>query len=282
MTLAAFLVFATTLNAQVPSSQAASQSSDDSEARPAVTKTDVKIVQRARQILDSAAKWDRADTRTCPPHAQTFSIYCALEAATHEITGSFAHRGAAMQEARFVIDEIAPNRNYGHRLMHYNNDPRTTFADIQTFFRQLEARLEIRLKEEPSANRPAAEPVAAKPSPLVTQADVKVVQHARELLASPSKWNRDNTQVCPPNAQTFNLYCALATAEKEVTGVFDGRSAAMREARAIIDETAPNVKKYDSRLVDYNNDRATSFEDIQKLLHTVEDRLIKLVAANRE
>ena len=54
-----------------------------------------------------------------------------------------------MQEARFVIDEIAPNRkNYKHRLKDYNNDPTTTFADIQKFFRLLQDRITRRLREE--------------------------------------------------------------------------------------------------------------------------------------
>jgi len=47
-----------------------------------------------------------------PGGGQTFSLYCALEKATIEVTGNFQHRGAAMQESRFVIDEMAPNRNY--------------------------------------------------------------------------------------------------------------------------------------------------------------------------
>ena len=52
------------------------------------------------------------------------------------MSGNFEHRGAAMQEARFVIEKIAPNRDsYNHRLMGYNNDPTTTFADIQKVFR---------------------------------------------------------------------------------------------------------------------------------------------------
>jgi hypothetical protein len=62
--------------------------------------------------------WNRADTRDCSADAKTFSLYCALEKATNEVSGKFEHRGAAMQEARFVIDESAPNRkNYEHRLM---------------------------------------------------------------------------------------------------------------------------------------------------------------------
>ena len=48
-----------------------------------------------------------------------------------------------------MIDEIAPNRkNYKHRLQDYNNDPTTTFADIQKFFRLLQDRITRRLREE--------------------------------------------------------------------------------------------------------------------------------------
>jgi len=119
------------------------------EDKPPVTKYDVQIVQRARELLDSPSQWNRADTRECPAEAKTLSLYCALKKATDEVTGKFEHRGAAMQEARFVIDEIAPNRtSYHHRLMDYNNDPTTTFDDVQKFFRLLEERIAKRVKEE--------------------------------------------------------------------------------------------------------------------------------------
>jgi len=122
---------------------------DSPEVRPPVTKADVQIVKRARKILNSESKWNRADNRICPADAKTFSLYCALEEATKEVTGKFEHRGAAMQEARFVIDDIAPNRkNYNHRLMDYNNDPTTTYADVRKFFRLLEDRIHQRLREE--------------------------------------------------------------------------------------------------------------------------------------
>src|ERR1700722_3613244 len=98
---------------------------------------------------NSPSGWNRAGTRVCPADAKTFSLYCALEKATDEVSGKFEHRGAAIEEARFVIDEIAPNRkNYKHRLKVYNNDPTTTFADIQKFFRLFEDRITRRLREE--------------------------------------------------------------------------------------------------------------------------------------
>jgi hypothetical protein len=130
------------------------QSAGDSNARPPVTQADVKIVERAQQILSDPSKWNRADNRVCPADARTFSLYCALEMATDEVGGKFEHRGAAMQEARFVIDDIAPRaRSYDHRLMGFNNDPRTTFADTQKFFRVLEDRIAKRVAKETTGGK---------------------------------------------------------------------------------------------------------------------------------
>jgi hypothetical protein len=105
---------------------------DDSQIRPPITQADLQIVKRAREILDSPSKWNR--------------LYCALQMATNEVSGKAAHRGAALQEARFVIDEIAAERKYEHRLMNYNNDPTTTFTDIQEVFRIVESLITLRLK----------------------------------------------------------------------------------------------------------------------------------------
>jgi hypothetical protein len=66
--------------------------------------------------------------------------------ATIEVNGKADHRGAALQETRFVIDEISADKNYEHRLMNYNNDPTTTFADIQEVFRITESLIALRLK----------------------------------------------------------------------------------------------------------------------------------------
>jgi hypothetical protein len=51
-----------------------------------------------------------------------------------------------MQQARFAIDEVLANGNhYDHRLMDYNNDPKTTFADVQRFFTIIEDRVRKKL-----------------------------------------------------------------------------------------------------------------------------------------
>lgn len=124
----------------------ASATADDPDARPPIAEADLKIVQRARALLASPSKWNRADNRRCPDGAKTLSLYCALETATTEVGKTFEHRGAALQEVRFVIDEIAMDRNYDHRLMDYNNDPTTSFADIQDVLRITESLMRLRLK----------------------------------------------------------------------------------------------------------------------------------------
>lgn len=147
--MAVSLMFAAVLIAEPLRGQVARGNADGPQARPPVSRADVRIVQRAQEILNSPSKWNRADTRDCFADAKTFSLYCALEKATNEVSGKFEHRGAAMQEGRFVIDEMAPNgKNYEHRLKDYNNDPATTFADIDNFFRFLEERISKRLAQE--------------------------------------------------------------------------------------------------------------------------------------
>ena len=117
--------------------------------------------------------------------------------------------------------------------MGYNNDPKTSFADIQKVFNLLEESITKRLKEEGS--RPPAPPQAR---PSVTRADIQIAQRARAILDSPSKWSRVRTQTCPDDATRFNLYGALEKADREGTGAFDNTCAAMVEARHLIVETA--------------------------------------------
>lgn len=274
MTCVAALVFAAVVMILSP----AARSQDDSQSHPPVSKSDIAIVQRARQILDSPQKWNRADNRNCPNTETIFSLYCALETATFDVTGDFAHRGAAMQEARFVIDDdLAPQNSYHHRLMDYNNDPHTTFADVQRFFDLLQGRIEGRFEaqQNPQSN---AKPAAAT----VTQTDIDVVRKVEAILDSPAKWDKASTQDCKPDATTFGIYCAFEAASIAVTGKFDEDAPGITETRQLISRTAPNAAKYSARLVDYNNDPTVTFEDMQRLLKTAESNLQKLTAQQQK
>ena len=282
---AVFLVAAVFMLPLAAKAQGTNQqaSNDDSNVRPPVTNADLQIAKRAREILDSPAKWNRADNRECPAGAKTFSLYCALQVATTELCGKAEHRGAALQEARFVIDEIALNRNYNHRLMDYNNDPTTTFNDIQEVLRLTENLIALRLKAEASNGgvvsvKPPPPTASSGNSTPVTKTDIEIVKRARQILDAPAKWDRHDTQACPADETVFSLYCALVKARTEVSGTSDAGDVVMQEARRIIDETAPNHEKYKARLTDFNNDLTVTFPDIQKLLQLVEERLTRRLA----
>jgi hypothetical protein len=102
---------------------------------------DREIVQRASALLSNSATWNRADNRECPKNAATLSIYCAMEKATIQLTGGFQHRRPALQLVRGIIDERSAGRDYQHRLMDYNNDPRTRLRDVQSLFKEALARM---------------------------------------------------------------------------------------------------------------------------------------------
>ena len=113
-----------------------------------VAKLDLRIVDRARQLLSTEEHWNRADTRQCPPNARRVSLYCALELSTLEYAGSFDHRGTVMDDARSAMDDVSPHHpDYDHWLMGYNNDSTTTFADITRVLQATRDRVAKRISQ---------------------------------------------------------------------------------------------------------------------------------------
>jgi len=106
---------------------------------------DRRIVARAAGILSNASVWNRADDRKCPAAATTWSIYCAMEKATDDVTGGIDHRRPAMEVVREIVDDRSAGRNYDHRLMDYNNDSRTTLADVASLFAEALKRMDDRI-----------------------------------------------------------------------------------------------------------------------------------------
>ncbi len=102
---------------------------------------DRQIVRRAAAILSSDSVWNRADTRVCPTTATTWSIYCAMQRATVEVTGAFHHRRPALEVVRLIVEKRAAGRPYHHRLMDYNNDPSTHLDDVRSLFAEALAQM---------------------------------------------------------------------------------------------------------------------------------------------
>ena len=111
-----------------------------------VGESDLRIIHRASQILNDETKWNRKDNRVCPSEANTWSLYCALYKASVEINGKFDHRLGALEEVRRSVEQVSKGKTYEHRLMGYNNDPSTTFADIKRILSTTVKRIAARLR----------------------------------------------------------------------------------------------------------------------------------------
>jgi len=113
----------------------------DTTKQVAPNAMDRRIIQRAAAILHADSVWNRADDRKCPASAHTWSIYCAVQKATIEVSGAFHHRRPAAELVRVVVEERTKDKSYEHRLMDYNNDRSTTLADVRSLFDEALARI---------------------------------------------------------------------------------------------------------------------------------------------
>jgi len=109
------------------------------------TNVDIKIVQRAKEILSSPAIWNRKDTRQCPDNASQYSIFCAMMKAAGDITGNIHYRQPAMQAFRETINVVGRGRFDKHRIQDWNNHPDTTFAEVVELFDLTEQNLKNRV-----------------------------------------------------------------------------------------------------------------------------------------
>lgn len=93
---------------------------------------DVAIIQIALARLRTLTIWDREDDRNCAndPPGQA-SLFCVLASAVRERMGQYHHRQPALELVRAIIAERWRDRWDGHRLMDFNNHPRTTFDDLR-------------------------------------------------------------------------------------------------------------------------------------------------------
>ncbi len=106
-------------------------------------------------------------------------------------------------------------------------------------------------------------------SPVPAQ-DVQILEIANRLLSGETLWNRADTRRCPSRATQLSLFCALRQACIQVLGRYDHRRAALQEVRFVIDERG---KDYEHRLMGFNNDPSTSFQDVKAVLRAATDRV---------
>ncbi len=188
-------------------------------------------------------------------------------------------------------------RTYKDRLQEFNNDPATTFTDLQAYFHVLEdglRKLTVADISDQAGDAVEVEvyqggtgvirtyagwyPVsgfAIRDSVMRFKIDVvkevppsasdkKILERAATIITSDAVWNRADNRKCPAAATTWSIYCAVERAEVEVTGGFHHRRPAMELVREIVDERT-KARSYQHRLMDYNNDPATHLDDVRSL-----------------
>jgi hypothetical protein len=198
-----------------------------------------------------------------------------------------------LDEAGQLVNVMAKKRS---SLVDYNNDPSTTFADLQAFFKALEDRVtrngaadlggatddvEIELYANGMGvirtyrgwfavekfTMPNASPrfqIDLRDEVAPNDLDRQIIQRAAALITSDAVWNRADNRKCPAGAKTVSIYCAEQQATIEVTGGFHHRRPALELVRVIVEERSKD-KKYNHRLMDYNNDASTTLADVKSL-----------------
>ena len=188
------------------------------------------------------------------------------------------------------------SKKYDDPVVDYNNDPATTFADVQALFKALEDRVVKNAAADLDLTGDAVEieryasgvgvirtyrgwfaiaNIEASISSLRFQIDLRdevppndldrqIIQRAAVLISSDAVWNRADNRRCPDGAKTLSIYCAEQQATIEVTGAFHHRRPALELVRVVVEERTKD-KQYNHRLMDYNNDPTTTLADVKSL-----------------
>jgi hypothetical protein len=200
-----------------------------------------------------------------------------------------------LYEAEKLV-RVLTTKKYDDPVVDYNNDPATTFANVQSFFAQLETLVtkngaadldeatdDVELETYASGTGvirtyrgwfPVANYAVEGSSPRFqidlkaevppNDVDRQIIQRAAAFITSDAVWNRADNRKCPADATTVSIYCAEERATIEVTGGFHHRRPALELVRVLIEERTKD-RKYHHRLMDYNNDPTTTLADVKSL-----------------
>ena len=115
-----------------------------------VTNDDVRILQRADELLKDESVWNRKDDRECADDEATGrrSLFCALQKACIDVLGAYDHRRVALQEVRFAVEDATRGKDFEHRLRDFNNLSTTRLADVKKVLQVATDRLKSRLKRK--------------------------------------------------------------------------------------------------------------------------------------
>jgi len=106
----------------------------------------------------------------------------------------------------------------------------------------------------------------------VTENDLKIIRLAKEILKEEKYWNRQDDRQCGDDLanKSYSIYCALRIASLEIEGKYNHRNAVLQKLRHLIVEKYP-TKKWNHRLMDFNNLEELVFKDISNILDKIEE-----------
>ena len=118
--------------------------------------------------------------------------------------------------------------------------------------------------------------INSDPEVPVREEDLKIVKLAKKLLSDENNWNDTADRNCQDDLanNSFSIYCALRISSLEVESKYNHRNAVLQKLRHLIAEKYPD-RKWNHRLMDYNNMKETSHPEIIDILDKIEQEFIK-------
>lgn len=106
--------------------------------------------------------------------------------------------------------------------------------------------------------------------------DLKIIRRADSILSDSSKWNRRDDRECNDDVANgkYSLYCSLYKASIDIAGEYIHRRAAMQIVRFTL-EKYDNGRVQNHRLMDWNNHKDTTFEEVKRVLKESIEAVLK-------
>jgi len=133
---------------------------------------------------------------------------------------------------------------------------------------------------EEKAAAARAEALMESRSRAVDDQDVAILDGALGILTSDAVWDRADDRVCNAGDTTFSLFCALQRESISVLGNYEHRRTALQEVRFAVEEASAG-RAYEHRLMDYNNDPATTLADVRHVIEVARGRVAARLAAEQ-
>ena len=114
------------------------------------------------------------------------------------------------------------------------------------------------------------------PNVPATNGDLEIIRLAKKLLSEEKYWNKEDDRDCTDDLEnkSYSIYCAIRIASLQIEEQYNHRNAALQKLRHLIEDQYPS-KKWNHRLMDYNNMDEISYTDIINMLNQIEQDFVQ-------